>query len=213
MAQHLTTEKTFSCAACGEDYRHASAVPECRICHRSFCEECINSEGICVSCDTAQLGPQSAKKVKPMGQMKKQHERIASVIKDWRVLDKRSAESIGEIKARCKNPLVCLLMEIMEHDSRMHEKLQDFIVGSLEQHPIELSPDEIGEMVELMRHHTQIKTQMVEKTEEVLSLLTDKSLKIQEFLSRVLLADEKKHKEMLDGIEKVKSSLYPYWSH
>ncbi len=213
MAQHHTTEDVFSCAACGEDYSRATAVSECRICHRSFCEECINNEGVCVPCETAQGETRDSKKVKPMQQMKEQRERIASAIKDWRVLEKRSAESIEETKAQCKQPLVCLLMEIMENDARMHEKLQDFIVGSLEQHPIELSLDEIGEMVELMRHHTQIKTQMVERAEEALSLLTDKSLKIQEFLLRVLLADEKKHKEMLDGIEKVRSSLYPYWSH
>jgi hypothetical protein len=145
--------------------------------------------------------------------MKEQNERFSSTLKDWKLLEKQSAESIGQVKAKCGNPLICLVMEIIENDARMHERIQEFIVSSLERQPLELSPNEIGEIVELIRNHTRIKAQMVEKTEEMLGLLKDKSLRVQEFLVKTLLEDERKHKEMLEGIEKVRSVLYPYWAH
>jgi predicted DNA-binding protein YlxM (UPF0122 family) len=145
--------------------------------------------------------------------MKEQHERFSSTLKDWKLLEKQSAESIGQVKAKCGNPLVCLVMEIIENDAGMHERIQEFIVSSLERQPLDLSPNEIGEIVELIRNHIRIKAQMVEKTEEMLGLLKDKSLRVQEFLVKTLLEDERKHKEMLEGIEKVRSVLYPYWAH
>jgi predicted DNA-binding protein YlxM (UPF0122 family) len=145
--------------------------------------------------------------------MKEQHERFSSTLKDWKLLEKQSAESIGQVKAKCGNPLICLVMEIIENDAGMHERIQEFIVSSLERQPLDLSPNEIGEIVELIRNHIRIKAQMVEKTEEMLGLLKDKSLRVQEFLVKTLLEDERKHKEMLEGIEKVRSVLYPYWAH
>ena len=40
----------FACAACGKEYARESAVPECRVCHRSYCEECLDEQGLCVPC-------------------------------------------------------------------------------------------------------------------------------------------------------------------
>jgi hypothetical protein len=145
--------------------------------------------------------------------MREQPGLIASTMRDWEVLEKRSAESIEKVKAKCGNALVCLIMEIIENDAKMHEKLQEFIINSLQSQSLTLSLDEVGEVIELIREHTQIKTDMMQKAEATLSEITDKSLRIQEFLLRTLLADEKKHKEMLEGIEKIRVGLYPYWPH
>jgi hypothetical protein len=44
------SEERFDCSSCGQDYDRESAVKECRICHRTYCDECISDEGICVPC-------------------------------------------------------------------------------------------------------------------------------------------------------------------
>ncbi len=51
MPQQLSSKEQFACAACGEDFRHEATVTECRMCHRTFCDECINAQGICVPCE------------------------------------------------------------------------------------------------------------------------------------------------------------------
>lgn len=43
-------EELFECSACGPDYDRESAVKECRICHRAYCDQCLNEEGLCVPC-------------------------------------------------------------------------------------------------------------------------------------------------------------------
>ncbi|MGA2935898.1 MAG: hypothetical protein ABSF52_02200 [Syntrophobacteraceae bacterium] len=145
--------------------------------------------------------------------MREQYEQIASTMTDWRLLEQRSAESIEKVKAKCGNPLICLMMDIIENDARIHERLQELIISSLQSQPITLSLDEVGEVIELIREHTRIKGEMIQKTESVLDQLNDKSLRIQEFLLKTIIADEKKHKEMLEGVEKIRQGLYPYWPH
>jgi predicted polyphosphate/ATP-dependent NAD kinase len=145
--------------------------------------------------------------------MKEQHEQIASTMTEWKSLENRSAESIEKVKAKCSNPLICLMMDIIENDAMVHEKLQELIIGSLQREPITLSLDEIGEVIGLIREHTSIKGEMIRKTESMLVQLKDKSLRIQEFLLKTIIADEKKHKEMLEGVEKIRQGLYPYWPH
>ncbi len=145
--------------------------------------------------------------------MKEQQEQIASTMKDWKLLEKRSAESIDKVKAKCANPLICLMMDIIENDAMVHERLQELIISSLQKQQITLSLDEVGDVIELIREHTRIKGEMIRKTEAMLVHLKDKSLRIQEFLLKTIIADEKKHKEMLEGVEKIRQGLYPYWPH
>ena len=68
--------------------------------------------------------------------MKAQRERITSTIRNWESIEKQSAEAIEQVKAKCANPLICLVMDIIANDARMHEKLQELIVGSLEREPL-----------------------------------------------------------------------------
>jgi len=46
----------FSCAACGDEYAREVAVNECRVCHRTFCDECISEEGFCIPCEEKEKG-------------------------------------------------------------------------------------------------------------------------------------------------------------
>ncbi|SPF34211.1 hypothetical protein SBDP1_1220002 [Syntrophobacter sp. SbD1] len=144
---------------------------------------------------------------------REQQQRIVSTIRDWGLLEQESSEYIEQVKAKCSNPLVFLVMDIIENDARLHKRLQEFIVNTLEHEPLTLSPDEVDEVIGLMRNHTRLKARMVEKVENIMEMTKDKSLGIQKFLLKTLLADEKKHKEMLEGIEKVMQGLYPYWPH
>jgi hypothetical protein len=144
---------------------------------------------------------------------REQQQRIVSTIRDWGLLEQESSEYIERVKAKCSNPLVFLVMDIIENDARLHKRLQEFIVNTLEHEPLTLSPDEVDDVIGLMRSHTRLKARMVEKVENTMEMTKDKSMGIQKFLLKTLLADEKKHQEMLEGIEKAMQGLYPYWPH
>jgi len=144
--------------------------------------------------------------------IREQQQRIVSTIRDWGLIERESSEFIEQVKAKCGNPL-SFGKDIIENDSRLHKRLQEFIVNTFEHEPLTLSPDEVDEVIGLMRNHIRLKARMVEKVEKTMEIAKDKSLGIQKFLLKTLLADEKKHKERLEDIEKVMQGLYPYWPH
>ena len=44
------TDRVFVCASCKSLYELESAVSNCRICNETYCEECMNADGVCVPC-------------------------------------------------------------------------------------------------------------------------------------------------------------------
>ncbi len=50
MPKNFGLKEQFACAACGEDFARETVVQECRMCHRAYCEECIDDQGMCVPC-------------------------------------------------------------------------------------------------------------------------------------------------------------------
>ena len=50
MPTHSSPKEQFACAACGKEFAREVAVKECQMCHRAFCEQCIDDQGVCVPC-------------------------------------------------------------------------------------------------------------------------------------------------------------------
>jgi len=145
--------------------------------------------------------------------MKETNQKIVDQIRGWRDLDNKSASLIEETIARCDHPVVCTVMEIIRRDAELHSRVVDLIVESMERRPLTMSLDQFGEVVGLIQKHLEVKEQMAKAMDETLSLAKDKSLGIQRFLLTYVLEDERKHQAMLQGIEQVKRTLYPYWPH
>lgn len=145
--------------------------------------------------------------------MQEQHERFREAITVLRERDLESASLVREVKDNCANPLICLVMDIIENDAVIHARIEEVIAQSLEEKAMSFSPEEIGEVIGLIRRHVDLKRQAATLAEETIDGVTDKSLGLQTFLMRGLLADEQKHRDLLEGIEKVRSHLYPYWAH
>jgi len=145
--------------------------------------------------------------------MKEQHEKFREAVAMLQERDMESASLVREVKANCANPLICLVMDIIENDAVVHARIEEVIAQSLEGKALSFSPEEIGEVIGLIRKHVDLKRQAAALAEETIGEVTDKSLGLQTFLMRGLLADEKKHGDLLEGIERVRSHLYPYWAH
>jgi hypothetical protein len=104
-------------------------------------------------------------------------------------------------------------MEIIQRDSGTHRRVQQLIVDSIEKEALSLSPDEMSEVWDLIENHLLIERRMVGLVEETLEDLKGKKMVVQEYLVDYLLADEKKHDQLLDNFEKIKKGMYPYGGH
>jgi len=132
---------------------------------------------------------------------KETQEKIIDNMRRWQKIENASVASTGDVINKTDNPVIRLVMEIIQRDSQMHYRIQDIIADSLESGTISLSPDELGDVWDMIEKHIKLE----EKTIEL-----GKKMVVQEYLIDYLLIDEEKHNKILETLETIKKGMYPY---
>jgi len=128
----------------------------------------------------------------------------------WRKIENASIASTGRVIEKTENPIVRLVMEIIQRDSQMHYHVQGWIADSL-QKTVSLTPEELGEVWDLIEEHIKIEKKVQKLAEESLEATKDsKAMLVQSYLLEYLLEDEKKHKLLLERLADIQKGMYPY---
>lgn len=135
---------------------------------------------------------------------------IISNMRNWQQLENSTIAVTGQIMEKTHNPIIHLIMEIIQRDSQMHYLVQQWIAEGLESKTVSLSPDELEEIWETIEHHIELERKSVAAAEQSLASLQGKGMVIQTYLLNYLLEDERKHTDLLSSLEKIKVKMYPY---
>jgi len=135
---------------------------------------------------------------------------IVSTMRNWQQVENSTVALTGRIMEKTKNPIVHLVMEVIQRDSQMHYNVQEWIADSLEGKTVSLTPEEIGEVWGMIEQHIEIEKKSVQMAEQAVDALKGKFMVIQTYLLNYLLADEKKHESLLQGLESIKKKMHPY---
>jgi hypothetical protein len=141
---------------------------------------------------------------------KELQEKIVANMRRWQKVENASVASTGKIIEKTDNPLVRLVMEVIQRDSQFHYRVQEFIADSLESKTVTLTPDELGDLWDLIENHIAIEEKTVELANEALEALKGKKMLVQEYLLQYLMEDEQKHNNVLKRLENLKRGIYPY---
>ena len=77
---------------------------------------------------------------------KELQEKIVDTMKQWQKIENASVSSTAHVLEKTDNPVVRIIMEIIQNDSRMHHRIQQLVVESLERKAISLNPDELADI-------------------------------------------------------------------
>ena len=135
---------------------------------------------------------------------------IVANMRKWQKVENASVASTGRIIEKTENPVVRMVMEIIQRDSQMHYRVQEFIADSLEHKTVSLDPDELGQVWSLIEKHIELEKQTIKFAEAALIALRGRKMVVQEYLLDYLLIDEEKHNKILDNLETIKKGMYPY---
>jgi len=141
---------------------------------------------------------------------KELQEKIVDTMKRWQKIENSAVASTGRVIEATENPIVRMVMEIIQRDSQFHHRVQGFIIDSLETKAIELGTDDLGNIWEMIEKHIELEEKTVELARESLEALKGKKMLVQEYLINYLLEDEQKHNKILGHLSKIKSGMYPY---
>ena len=137
-------------------------------------------------------------------------ENIVSNMHHWQKIENASVASTGRVIEKTENPVIRIVMEIIQRDSQMHYRIQEMIADSLETKAISLTPEELASVWDLVEKHIELEKKTVQFAEEALSALKGKKMVVQEYLLDYLLIDENKHNKILENLETIKKGMYPY---
>jgi len=135
---------------------------------------------------------------------------LVANMRSWQKVENASVASTGKIIEETENPIVRLVMEIIQHDSQMHYRVQGWIADSLTEKTVSLSPDEVGSVWEAIKRHIEIEKKTIRLAQESLKALKGRKMLVQEYLLNYLLEDEKKHNRLLEALRKIQKGMYPY---
>ena len=140
---------------------------------------------------------------------KELQQEIISNMKRWQKIEDATVSATGEIIAKTDNPVIRLLMEIIQRDSQMHSRVQEWIANSLEFRTVSLNPDELGEIWTLIEGHIGLEKRALEMAQQSLAALKGKKMVVQEYLLEYLAEDEKKHNDLLRRLDTIKKGMLP----
>jgi hypothetical protein len=138
---------------------------------------------------------------------KELQEKIIDIMKRWKKIEDASVASTGMVMEKTDNPIVRLTMEIIQRDSQMHYRVQEWIADSLTFKTVSLTPDELNRIWSMIEHHIELEKKTLSMAKEALSALEGKKMVVQEFLLNYLAEDEKKHNNLLGHLEKIKKGI------
>jgi len=129
----------------------------------------------------------------------------------WQKVENASIASTGRVMEKTPNPIIRLVMEIIQRDSQMHYRVQGWIADSLEGKVVSLTPDEVGEVWEMIEDHINLERKTLELAEQALEAIKgSKGMLVQAYLLQYLLEDEQKHNHLLDSLGNIQKGMYPY---
>ncbi|MCX5908841.1 MAG: hypothetical protein NTY64_17115 [Deltaproteobacteria bacterium] len=134
---------------------------------------------------------------------------IIANMRRWQKVEDASVASTGMIMEKTDNPIVRLIMEIIQRDSQMHYRVQEWIADSLEFKTVSLGPDELNRVWSMIEHHIELEKKTLALAKEALEALQGKKMLVQEYLLKYLAEDEKKHNNLLRSLEGVKKGMQP----
>jgi hypothetical protein len=142
---------------------------------------------------------------------KETQEKLIATMQTWRKVENASIASTGRVIEKTENPIVRLVMEIIQRDSQMHYRVEEWIADSLQGKPVQLSPDELGEVWGMIEEHIKLENKTIELAELALKAISgSKGMLVQSYLIEYLLDDEKKHSQLLERLNKIQKGMYPY---
>lgn len=135
-------------------------------------------------------------------------EKLVNTMRQWQTVERKSIASTGAVIGKTENPLIQLVMEIIQNDSQLHHRVQQMVIDSLESRPIAISPEDMRKVSALIDTHLRLEDAMVESVKEALAAVKGRKMGVQEYLLNFLVEDEKKHASLLSSLTAIKSTLY-----
>jgi len=94
----------------------------------------------------------------------------------WKKIENASVASPGQVIEKTTNPVIRLVMEIIQHDSQMHYRVQEFIQRSLKEKAVSMTPYELEKVWKLVDNQIKIEEKTMKMAKASLEALKKRKM-------------------------------------
>lgn len=139
---------------------------------------------------------------------KERQGKLVETLVAWQQIEDRSIKQCGDIADRTGNPVIRLVMDIIRRDSSMHRRVQQFVIDSIEKEAVSLTVEDLEKVWGFIEAHIAAERETERLIAEARRALASTKDVVQQYLLAYLEVDEKKHDELLEGLNLIKRGMY-----
>lgn len=128
-------------------------------------------------------------------------QQLVESMREWQKLEKAQIKLTGGVLDATSNPIVALVMNIIQRDSDLHHQVQQLIIDSLESTVVTMTAADVVQVREQLAAHLAMEEETIRLAVANLKALSGQKFVVQEFLMEFLLKDEEKHRDLLKALE------------
>ncbi len=139
---------------------------------------------------------------------RQKQDQLVEILGAWQKIESQAIAQCADIADRTRNPVLRLVMEILRRDSAMHHRVQQFVMDSIAEEPVALTVEDLEAVWGAIEAHIAAEREtgrLVAQAKEALAGTRDV---VQQYLLAYLTADERKHDELLEGLNLIKRGMY-----
>lgn len=140
---------------------------------------------------------------------KVKQEKLVESMQRWQKIENAAVVQTARIMEETENPLIRLVMEVIQRDSNMHHRVQQAIIDSLTREALNVPVDDLAAVWGSIEKHIAIERKTIELAHSALDSLQGTRNVVQQYLLSYLLADEEKHDKLLADLALIKKGMYP----
>lgn len=135
-------------------------------------------------------------------------EHLVEVLRTWQRVETRSMAQSAAIIERTRNPVIRMVMQILQHDSSMHHQVQQFIIDSMVNRSLSLTVEDLEHVWKAIEVHIEAERKTGELVEAARKALAGTKNVVQQFLLSYLASAQEKHDLLLAELGLIRSGTY-----
>jgi hypothetical protein len=128
-------------------------------------------------------------------------QKLIESLREWQKLETAQIKLTGGVMEMSSNPIVTVVMRIIQRDSEMHHRVQQLLIDSLESTVVTMTAKDVALVREQLAAHLAMEEETIRLASDNLDALSGKQFVVQEFLMEFLRKDEEKHRDLLKALE------------
>jgi hypothetical protein len=129
---------------------------------------------------------------------------MVKVLREWQGIERQAMSFTAEISEKTESTLIRLIMEIIQHDSHIHHRVQQFLIDSITKESVAVTREDVVAIWDSIEEHDKLEKKTIKLAE---GLKKEAWTPVHKLLLEYLLRSESLHDSLLEQLGEFKADM------